>query len=117
MTPEEFYKEFAGYNSDDELATQHIDPDFLFRAMQGYADHCEESAWVSVEDDLPEKTDEYRVLILDDSVQPNEYYTINAVFRSDKSKWFATLTGNKVYPEKWRSLPTEIPKNPGKKEK
>ena len=56
LTPEEFLNEFSQKddkdvhgNLRDGLWTNNV-----LKYMQAYADHCEESAWVSVDERLPE---------------------------------------------------------------
>lgn len=57
LTPQEFYlKEEYFFNDCGE-----IDYDEIYRCMQAYADRCEESAWVSVHERLPERWAGYPV--------------------------------------------------------
>jgi len=58
LTPEEFFREESGHG-ESHLATQHVEPKDLFALMQAYHDHCEESAWQSVDEQLPGRWDDY----------------------------------------------------------
>ena len=84
--------------------------DELFKIMQAYAEHCEESAWVSVDERLPEfETDNctFDVLVLADGLH------VTAYFDKRFNKWVDCRTSDhlgRYDVTHWRPLPSS-PKN------
>lgn len=90
LTPKEFYDEvFNGIMRHDDMT---------FDFAKAYADHCEESAWVSVEERLPDNVNSQPVLVLvtDGSIATTGYYL------HDRKSW----SDYRMKITHWRPFPT-----------
>lgn len=103
LTAEEFYKDMAGWDRSTDLATQHIEPGFLFEIMDAYASYCEETAWISVKDHLPELDKDSTngsefILGFNDGFEGRCWYNFDL-------KVFMDMRGNLIHLTHWRRLP------------
>ncbi len=100
LTPQEFYRQYFGV---DPSPLIYVEPGKACEFAQAYAEHLEETAWVSVEDELPPAEHDYGNLSIN-VIIGNDYRCFEGHFDLETGVCYSQ-SGYKAHAEKWRLFP------------
>ncbi len=96
LAPQEFYRQYFGLEPSPLI---YVEPSKACDFAAAYADHCEESAWVSVSERLPESH-------ADVDLYCDEFKTLIRGFIDENGRFYQVGFGQTFGITHWRPLPS-----------